>query len=480
MPSPQQARARLSVLLVEMLLGVLSSSDVAYADVPAPTKVLSVSFTSGHKLLSDFRESYRRGGKTIVGPEWTKSRNHPATHTGGKLIEATVELEADPSIHAGTARLLGQVRGGTRVNGESLVGSGVLSNGTITSQVKSTRALPKGIYKETLLVDWSVDFGQGPVKVDTTGPHVFYVTVGTPASARDPNEDIVNRYPSPLPPGVTVKRMEAAMNLLRKANGQDTTDTHALIGKLMELFPEFLLSKGSHYVNDKGGAWLLADAVADSGECQAIVRLIKAVLDIVGAPGQLALLKLYADPDNPTSPIELPWGAEQSPPPRKQMKLVTVGDQQRGLGVALLTRKPEFPGEDEAKPEYGDCWKVGPISAATDRSRFLTEKPSSFQGCLRATAEGSTQYYGGGIGGTAFASKEELFSSAFWGMVWTMLVPFPVQDRPAWDEKTTAVMKRIGVPPPPPKPRTPLGGKGRPEGFRMMEIIHIYGEDRCR
>jgi hypothetical protein len=118
----------------------------------------------------------------------------------------------------------------------------------------------------------------------------------------------------------------------------------------------------------------------------------------------------------------------------------------------------------------------------TSRSRFLTERPSSFQGYLRVTAEETTQYYGGGIGGTAFESKEALFVSAFWGMVWTMVIPVPTQDRSGWDEKTTAAMKRIGVSPRPLSPRNTHGRKDPSpgDGFRMMEIIHIYGEDRCR
>jgi hypothetical protein len=300
--------------------------------------------------------------------------------------------------------------------------------------------------------------------------------LGTPTSARDPNEDIVHRYSTPLPPGVTVKRMEAALALVRKAQAETTTETHALVAKLMDVFPGFLLARGSHYVNDQGGAWLLADAVGESGECQAIVRLVKNVLDMVGASGQLELVKLYADAANPTVPIELPWGAEQAPPSRTQMKLMPAGEQRRGWGVALLASKPELPAEDETKPGYGPCWKVGPIADATLRPRFLTEKPSNFQGALKVSASGVTRYYGGGVGGYGFASKEELFTSAFWGMVWTMVVPYPVQARAPWDERTAAAMRRMGV-----SPQAQRRGSGGAEGFRLMEIIYIFEEeDRCK
>ncbi len=445
------------------------------APPPAPTaiKVTSISFLSGHRVLSDYTDSYRRGGELIAAPEWTPSRNLPVTQTGGTRLELAVVLQASSLVPKEAVKVVARARG-SRVTEELLVGIGVHRGGTITVRLRSTGGLPKAIYKETLMLEWLVDAGQGLVPAGATGPHVLYVTLAEPTSERDRNEDIVHRYPSPPPSGVTIKRMEAAMALIAKAKAEDATDTHALVAKLMELFPEFSLAKGSHYVNDHGGAWALADAVAESGECQAIVRLVKAVLGMVGAPGQLALVKLYADPDHPTVPIELPWGAEQAPPPKKQMKLVSTEGERRGWAVGLLTEKPAFPDEEEAKPEYGPCWKVGPITAATGRPRFLTEKPNSFEGALKVTAQGITRYYGGGLGGTPFATKEELFASAFWGMVWTMLAPVPKPERQAWDEQTTAVMKRVGV-----AAQAPARKSGG-EGFRMMEIIHIYDEDRCR
>lgn len=100
-----------------------------------------------------------------------------------------------------------------------------------------------------------MDFGHGAIPAGTTGAHVLFVTLGRPTSERDRNEDIVHRYPSPLPPGVTMKRMAAAMRLVGKAKAEDATDTHTLVAKLLALFPEFSLAKGSHYVNDVGGAW---------------------------------------------------------------------------------------------------------------------------------------------------------------------------------------------------------------------------------
>ena len=470
----------LTASLLAVLLFGQETSAVSSAPPADAGKVVSISFLSSHRVLADHADNYRRGGKMIEGPEWTPVRDLPITQTGGTRLEATVVLRADAAVPGETVRVVARVQGKSRLQPELLVGTGVHRNCVITARVGSARPLPKGIYREALTLDWLADTGQGLVAMGTTGPHVIYVTLGQPTSARDPDEDIVHRYPAPLPPGVTIKRMEAAMALVRKANAEATTDTHALIGKLMELFPGFLLAKGSHYVNDMGGAWPLADAVAESGECQAIVRLVKAVLDMVGAPGQLALVKLYADPDDPTTPIELPWGAERTPPPQKRMKLVAMGDQRRGWGIALLTQKPEFPDEDEAKPAYGNCWKVGPVAAVTERSRFLTEKPNNFQGALKATAAGTTRYYGGGIGGTAFACKEELFGSAFWGMVWTMLEPFPKPERPGWDEHTAAAMKRVGVSAPSPSPGPAAGRKDPNPGFRMMEIIHIYDDDRCR
>lgn len=65
------------------------------------------------------------------------------------------------------------------------------------------------------------------------------------------------------------------------------------------------------------------------------------------------------------------------------------------------------------------------------------------------------------------------------GMVWTMLAPLPVQPREAWDDRTAAAMRRVGVPSTAQRLK-PGTSQPRGDGFRVMEIVHIYDdEDRC-
>jgi hypothetical protein len=425
---------------------------------PRAKAVLTVEVTSSHGILSDYDQNYCRGGKVYQGPIWSTSQNHPFTHTGGQFMEVNVTIRHDPAFDGAGIKVVGRVTSGNRMTGHLFVGQGQMRNDIVSAQLKSKHRLPRGIYRTDFCVDWSLDYGQGPIVVGSTGPHRAYVTLGTPVSDIDPSADEEELKRSTPTPGVTLKRLDRAVELVHKVRGESLTDPHVLAGKLMSLFPRFSLDDGKAFLS-YGGAWRLADRdkISDSGECQAIVRLVKNILDIVGAPGERQVRRVWADPDDPTGGIDLVWvpKAERDtklpceddrdddptlPPRRKRMKLVDVDGERRGWGIALITEAPPFPKKVNVKRGYGPRWKVGLVSDAVARPYFLKEGPNGYEACLRMTAAGVTKYYGGGTGGAVFRSKDEVIRKVFWGMVWTMLDPLP-------------------------------SGKN---GFRMMEIRHIY------
>lgn len=55
-----------------------------------------------------------------------------------------------------------------------------------------------------------------------------------------------------------------------------------------------------------------------------------------------------------------------------------------------------------------------------------------------------------------------------------------MQDRAAWDAETAAAMGRMGVVQPVAAPAPAPARASGAEGFRLMDIIHMYADDRCR
>ena len=91
--------------------------------------------------------------------------------------------------------------------------------------------------------------------------------------------------------GITYKRMKKAVELVNKA---ESNDPHEIVDNLMDLFPEYALKESpavpAEYFHPKyktrtnsrtkgrttfGGAWVMADYISQTGECQAIVRFVR-------------------------------------------------------------------------------------------------------------------------------------------------------------------------------------------------------------
>jgi hypothetical protein len=204
--------------------------------------------------------------------------------------------------------------------------------------------------------------------------------------------------------GVTPKRMDRAVEWI---GALGTLDPHAIAAGLLARFPDYALRPSPKvprryhhptYFNEEGGAWPMSDYVAESGECQAIVRLIRAMMRQLGVPGEVRTVLVWADPE-----VE-------------------------GGKKALYASWDDDPtaGLDRTKVVDGGTWMAALVDAPVEVGKLyppshtpVGRRPSPglirFEACLELTYGGKTLYYGGGAG--VFHTHEEVLRS-FWGLLW--------------------------------------------------------------
>jgi hypothetical protein len=53
--------------------------------------------------------------------------------------------------------------------------------------------------------------------------------------------------------------------------------------------------------------WKFADEIEKGGQCIDIVRFVRAIIEMVGCPGTVQAIVVWAQPDAPNTPIESTW-----------------------------------------------------------------------------------------------------------------------------------------------------------------------------
>jgi hypothetical protein len=148
----------------------------------------------------------------------------------------------------------------------------------------------------------------------------------------------------------------------------------------------------------------MSDYAAESGECQAIVRLVRGILRQLGVPGEARALLVWADP-------EVEGG-------RKAVTAYWDEDPSAGLSRTKVVQGKRWiaalsDGAVEVGREYPASHTLG---ARGQPSPGLNR----YEACLEFTHEGVTREYGGGAG--VFRSREDVLR-AFWGLVWVSAGP---------------------------------------------------------
>ncbi len=261
------------------------------------------------------------------------------------------------------------------------------------SALVATKALERRIHKLRLTVGWSA---RGAALSPPSTSSTVFVTMGRPH---------VDRRGEVEESGVTLRRMETAMAWVEPLA---TLDPHAIVAGLMARFPHYSLRpspkvpRAYHhptYFNHVGGAWCLAEHEGESAECQAIVRLLRAILWQLGIPGAVRILTVWADP--------------------------TFAGGKR-LRSADWEKDPRA-GLDASKKASGKRWVAGLIDAEVEvgktypPSHTLSKDGESspglnrFEACLELSHGGKRRYYAGGVG--VFDDLERVLD-VFWGLVW--------------------------------------------------------------
>jgi hypothetical protein len=364
-------------------------------------KVVEVTITSGHHLLKDEFVNWKNDGTLYTAPDWELQppKSNPISHTMGTYISLQVIVQAEPQGQAEQGRLAGYINNNSGSTFDS--GSTTFSPGMRhTLNLVATKILPKAVLRRDISINWSVQTTQSYQTYTNIGnsQDTWFITIDKPIDGGS-TED-----------GVTLKRMSKAVELVEPMK---TTSAHAIVKNLIAKFPQYTLrtdpSIPADYNHPKylspsatvlGGAWLLVDDIhpAAKAECQAICRFARGVLHQIGCPGTIEVIVVWADPEvgGGDTVLEGTWGAA-------------------GTG---LNGHQKIVGSETWFPGLADS----PVTAGSPATGVGL---NAFEACLKLTAEGTTKYYGGGVGGAVFDSKEQVIT-VFTALAWFTAIPDPV------------------------------------------------------
>lgn len=358
--------------------------------------IVDIEFSSSHRLLKGCggpgETSWRNGGAPCASPEWTANRQFPISHSMGQRVDITVDIGPSAPVPAAVS-IVGEGPSPMRFS----QGGVWLGPAGARVHLTSSRPLPMRIARVDLGLQWRA--GGGPLAPGLTS-HVLYVTMSRPRDdeQRRTQED-----------GVTVKRMDRAVAWVAPLR---SLRPHSIVRALMAKFPYYSLKPSTKvprqfhhptYFNAEGGAWAMSDYVEETGECQAIVRLVRGILRQLGVPGEARTLIVWADPE--------------------------IGGGKKAV-TAYWDENPSA-GLDRIKMVRGKRWLATLVDSEVEVGRTYPAshtlengKPSPgfnrYEACLEFSHAGVTKQYGGGAG--VFHSKESVLS-AFWGLAWVSEAP---------------------------------------------------------
>ncbi len=359
-------------------------------------KVLSMAFKSDHNKLKDYTTDWQSKGNVFPRPQWKNGEySHPVSHSLDQEIELEIELEAGPE-NAPTkkkAKLMGTGPGAHLTFEQDIE----LDPGKSKHTIKAKAKLEKKVQDlKDLAISWKLKVeGDGELDGKKTEGHRIFVTVDTPKDGNGTRED-----------GITLKRMEQAVKWVAPMN---TLDPHTIVSKLMKKYKYYVLypsakvpKKYKHpsYFNNVGGAWPMVDYADEYGECQAIVRIVRAHLWQLGVPGDANIFVVWSEPLSNTT--------------AKTME----ADWEKNSNAGLNTSK------FENGKTWAACLVDGEVEEGKSYPASHSPMPSGggsspglnrYEACLRFAHNGVTKYYGGGAG--VFKDKDEVIK-AFWALIW--------------------------------------------------------------
>ena len=370
---------------------------------PPPPKVWALEieelkFTNDHALIKDNDKDWTKSGAAIPKPEW--KREPPANGLVTYSRKTTVEADAtfkDPLAKGDTVNAT--VKGRAIIPALSLEASAPESLGPgakKTIHVKAGQPLLDLVGRIKMPMVWRAEADQ-VYPAGTSGPHTIYVTYDKPIDT------------GLVEDGVTVHRMKTAIDWI---GGGWTAGKRKPVDLIEVAFSKFsgytlgfdmlsasqqayLLSHPGDFAKlkaagfatfqraGKGGAWPLAEFVEYGGECQAIVRLTRAMAHQVGLPGKIEVKYVSSQPSDP-----------------------------------YQTRILDDPAIDPGGPIPGYLYALvdGPVQVGQDYGTRDGVGFNRYEAFLKYT-DGDVTWFGGGIGRMAANTQESNLVKVFWGLV---------------------------------------------------------------
>jgi hypothetical protein len=353
-------------------------------------KVVKLEFVGDHGLMKANDADWTSSGASIVKPEFEYGKKSaPVSYTKGQELSVKVTFEVWPESVIGMPC---KVTGTASWGGLTFTGDTNLGGGQQVVELKSNEKLPDQLARLVGDIQWAVDNGADPEfknKDLVSWGHEIFVTVGKALTDRENTVDAAGRLQQE--DGVTPKRMRAAIEWATQAKDGTVTanplDPHEVMVALRTRFPEYTLVRSKKVPeehehpkfirNRTGGPWPLIQYFAKSAECQAQVRLERAILRQLGYTAEIKLMLVYALPGAPTTAKEDDWDAVE----QGGLNDDNAGRVKGGLReYAFLGDAPPVAGK-----KYQQHDKDAPGL-------------NHFEACLRLVARGVTRYYGGGGG----------------------------------------------------------------------------------
>ncbi len=331
---------------------------------PPPTaatmRLKGIHFTSDHggsgsPMLKDSYGSWERTGDKYPAVEWQPTnpdeKSAPISHDMGKPIELEAALDMSGFTPGTPFTLRGDSPRGFLDFEASATASGAAEQ---VVSMRSKQALAPEIashLNQTIL--WSVVTQNRRSFVGLSGGHDVFVTQSEPRKSDE----------------VTYRRMSTAVRLAKGFGN----DPHAIVRGQMERFKGYTFCPTCGFI---GNVWPIADTM--KGECQAIVRFVQAIDDMLGIPGVAEGVTIYAAPDAPDTPVH---GALT---------------EQGGPGMSNFPPDPA----------------TGLRAVLFDKS----DTANNYEAALKFT-HGNTKYYPGGLGGLAVDAELQVLHT-FAKMSW--------------------------------------------------------------
>lgn len=299
-------------------------------------KMSLLEFTSDHNLMRRDGADLLTCGDRYPDIEWTAKDADSAaamTHTQARHMEARVLLKFN-RLPQGTVIKL---RGDSETQAFSFEGEGkVEQTGPLASTavvyVKSKDLLPAQLRRLQATINWNATIeipGENAREVDlaTSGPHVCYLTRGTPHRAEEKGSEVTARRMQ-----VSYERMALALE-----NAPENPSAVGIVHALTSYVGQWYNPK-QHF--ERENAWYVPSTwrlKTPGASCISICQYCSLILDQLGMEGKYKIVALYARPDNPDRALE--GGVESDSMlrsvGRQQWELFLVDDRNSRLGQIL-------------------------------------------------------------------------------------------------------------------------------------------------